>query len=168
MSSRDVGEDDVTRPGDTRLRLLLVHHAAALGPKEDPTQPLSLTGRAWADEAALEAARRGVKPRAVWHSGKLRARQTAEAYWRACHPLASFSAERGLQPGDPPGWIADRLLAENGDLVLVGHMPHVALLLRLLVAGDSHASGPDFPSHSAIALERNRGTWTETWRIVRT
>ena len=64
-------------------------------------QPLSLTGRAWADRAALDAAGRGAHPAAIWHSGKLRARQTAEAFWRACNPLATFSAERGLQPGDP-------------------------------------------------------------------
>jgi phosphohistidine phosphatase len=147
------------------LRLLLVHHAAALGPKEDHTQPLSLTGRAWADEAALEAAARGATPHAIWHSGKLRARQTAEAYWRACNPLAILRAERGLQPGDPPQWIADRLLAEDGDLAIVGHMPNLALLLRLLVARDSHAGGPAFPPHAAIALRRTGDCWTEVWRI---
>lgn len=147
------------------LRLLLVHHAAALGPKEDPTQPLSLMGRAWADDAAAQAAARGVTPQAIWHSGKLRARQTAEAYWRACNPRAAFKAERGLQPGDPPQWIADRLLAEDGDLVVVGHMPHLGLLLRLLVAGDPYATSAEFPSHAAIALQRDEDRWTELWRL---
>lgn len=150
-----------------RLDLVLVHHAAALGPKEDPTQPLSLMGRAWADQTALDAAARGAKPSAIWHSGKLRARQTAESYWRACNPLAACRAERGLQPGDPPGWVADRLLAEGGALLVVGHMPHIARLLRLLVTGDAHAPGPDFPEHAAIALARIEGRWTERWRIVR-
>jgi phosphohistidine phosphatase len=149
-----------------RLSLVLVHHAPALGPKEDPTQPLSPMGRAWADQAALDAAARGVKPSAIWHSGKLRARQTAEAYWRACNPLAAFRAERGLQPGDPPQWIADRLPAEDGVLLIVGHMPHLAQLLRLLVVGDAHAPGPDFPGHAAIALEEREARWMETWRIV--
>jgi phosphohistidine phosphatase len=148
------------------MRVLLVHHAAALGPKEDPMRPLSLTGRAWADEAALEAASRGVRPSIIWHSGKLRARQTAEAYWRACNPLARFTAERGLLPADPPQWIADRLLAEDDEVLVAGHMPHLAQLLRLLVVGDPHAAGPEFPSHAAIALERTDDRWTEAWRIV--
>jgi phosphohistidine phosphatase len=148
------------------LTLLLVHHAAALGPKEDPTQPLSPAGRAWADEAALAASARGFRPTAIWHSGKLRARQTAESYWRACNPLASFGAERGLQPGDPPRWIAERLLAEDGVLVVAGHMPHLALLLRLLVAGDANAGGLEFPAHAAIALERVENRWIERWRLV--
>lgn len=150
-----------------RLRLYLVHHAAALGPKEDPMQPLSLAGRTWADEAALEAARRGARPSIIWHSGKLRARQTAESFWRACNPLARFAAERGLQPGDPPAWMADRLLAEDDELLIVGHMPHLPQLLRLLVAGDPHAPGPEFPAHAVIALDRHEGGWTECWRIVR-
>jgi len=150
-----------------RRSLVLVHHAPALGPKEDPTQPLSPMGRAWADQAALDAAARGVKPSAIWHSGKLRARQTAESFWRACNPLARFAAERGLQPGDPPAWIADRLLAEDGEALIVGHMPYMARLLRLLVTGDPDAAGPEFPAHAVIALEERDGKWSECWRIER-
>ena len=149
-----------------RPRLLLVHHAAAVGPKEDSMQPLSLMGRAWADVAALDAAARGARPSVIWHSGKLRARQTAEAFWRSCNPLAQFTAERGLQPGDPPQWIADRLLAEDGDVLLAGHMPHLARLLRLLVASGPHAPGLEFPGHAVIALDRRDERWSEVWRIV--
>ena len=149
-----------------RLRVILAHHAEALGPHEDPMQPLSPMGRAWADEAALRAAALGAKPSAIWHSGKLRARQTAEAFWRACNPLASFGAERGLQPADPPHWIADRLLAEEGEVLVAGHMPHLASLLRLLVASHVHAPGADFPAHAVIGLERQESGWLEVWRIV--
>jgi len=129
-------------------------------------QPLSGLGRAWADEAALEAARLGANPSRIWHSGKLRARQTAEAFWRACNPLASMSAQRGLLSGDPPQWIADRLLVEEGELLLAGHMPQLALLLRLLVAGDPAARAPEFPAHSVVAVERRDGAYGELWRIV--
>lgn len=148
------------------LRVILVHHATALGPKEDAMQPLSGLGRAWADDAALEAARLGAKPSTIWHSGKLRARQTAEAFWRTCNPLASMSAQRGLLPGDPPQWIAHRLLVEEGELLVAGHMPQLALLLRLLVSGDAHAPAPDFPAHGVISLERKDERYEELWRIV--
>jgi phosphohistidine phosphatase len=148
------------------LGVILVHHASALGPKEDAMQPLSGPGRAWADEAALEAARLGARPSAIWHSGKLRARQTAEAFWRACNPLATLGAQRGMLPGDPPQWIADRLLVEEGELLLAGHMPQLARLLRLLVVGDADAPAPDFPAHGVIALERRDRRYVELWRIV--
>jgi phosphohistidine phosphatase len=149
-----------------RLRVVLVHHASALGPSEDPMQPLSPVGRAWADAAASRAAALGAKPSAIWHSGKLRARQTAEAFWRTCNPLASFSAERGLQPGDPPHWIADRLLAEEREVLVAGHMPHMGELLRLLVSGDAHAPFPEFPAHAVVGLQKQERGWFEVWRIV--
>ena len=101
----------------------LAHHGDALGPEVDPQRPLSPRGRAQVDDLAARAAARGVRPAVIWHSGKLRARQTAEAYWRACNPLAEFTATRWAQPGDPPR-LADLLEVETRDVMLVGHMPH--------------------------------------------
>jgi phosphohistidine phosphatase len=142
----------------------LVHHAQALGPKEDPQQPLSLIGRAAADELAHAAATRGVRPQAIWHSGKLRSRQTAEAFWRTCNPLATFTAVRNLQPADPPEWMRDQLLAEQEPVLLVGHMPHLPRLLRLMV-GDA-ADSSDFPTHGLVCLARTDSIWIERWRLV--
>ena len=113
---------------------------------------------------AAEAAARGARPEVVWHSGKLRARQTAEAFWRACNPLAAFSATRDLQPDDPPSWIQDRLRGEEREVLIAGHMPHLARLLQVLLS----ASGLDaFPLHGMVALETTDGgeTWKELWRI---
>jgi phosphohistidine phosphatase len=139
--------------------VLLVHHQVAVGPKEDSRQPLSLAGRAMADALAADAARRGVRPAAIWHSGKLRAKETAEAFWRACNPLATFSAVRGLLPADPPDWIRDRLLAEDAPVVVVGHMPHLARLLESMVDAASA-----FPPHGMVCARRVGDTWRELWR----
>src|SRR5206468_6287900 len=94
------------------VRLYLVHHGDAVGPEVDPQRPLSTVGRASVDFLASQAAARGVRPELIWHSGKLRSKQTAEAFWRSCIPLAEFSATRDLQPGDDPAWIRDRLVGE--------------------------------------------------------
>jgi phosphohistidine phosphatase SixA len=85
--------------------LFLVHHGDAVGPEVDHRRPLSERGRVDVDRLAAQAAARGVKPAIVWHSGKLRAKQTAEAFWRACNALATLSATRDLQPDDPPEWM---------------------------------------------------------------
>jgi phosphohistidine phosphatase len=98
----------------------------------------------------------------VWHSGKLRARQTAEAFWRTCSPLASFAATRDLQPDDPPEWMRDRLVAETDDVLLAGHYPHLPRLLALLVM-DTAAS---FPLHGMVALNRDGNGWREEWRLT--
>jgi phosphohistidine phosphatase len=145
--------------------VVLVHHGEAVAPEVDPMRPLSDTGRAAVVRLAAEAAARGVRPELVWHSGKLRARQTAELFWRACNPLAEFSAARGLQPDDPPSWMRDRLTGETRPLVLVGHMPHLARLLHVL-RGRAADEAPDFPLHGCVALEREGDTWKELWRLL--
>jgi phosphohistidine phosphatase len=143
----------------------LVHHADAVGPDVDTQRPLSTAGRAHADRLAADAAARGVKPMAVWHSGKLRARQTAEPFWRACNPLAEFAAIRGLQPDDPPDEIATLLAGEIRDVMVVGHLPSLPRLLQALLGGRDGEPSPSFPQHGLVALEADGAKWTERWRI---
>lgn len=144
--------------------ILLVHHADALSPAVDPMRPLSSVGLAGAARVAEGAAARGARPDVIWHSGKLRARQTAEAVWRACNPFAALTAERGLQPDDPPAWMHDRLTGESRTIALVGHMPHLPRLLALLTTGSTDVA-PSFPQHGCVALEPVGERWREVWRI---
>jgi phosphohistidine phosphatase len=145
--------------------LLLIHHGAAVGPEVDPRRPLSAEGLAGVERVAAEAAARGAKPAVVWHSGKLRAKQTAEAVWRACNALAELSATRDLQPDDPPQWIRDRLRGETRDIAIVGHFPHLPRLLALLVTGGE--AGANFPVHGGVALvsDDESDAWRELWRV---
>lgn len=144
----------------------LVHHAESVAPDVDARRPLTNEGLAAAERLAREAAQRGVAPVAVWHSGKLRARQTGEAFRRACNPLASFTMVRGLRPADPSDILADRLAGETRDLLLVGHMPLMARLRRRLLA---RADERRFPPHGIVALEPDPGgdptRWREAWRL---
>jgi phosphohistidine phosphatase len=144
--------------------LFLVHHGDAVGPEIDPGRPLSPAGREAVSRLADSAAARGAKPAVVWHSGKLRAKQTAEAFWRACNPFAEFSATRDLQPDDPPDWFRDRLRGESRDVMLAGHYPHLPRLLVLLAGHDTVS----FPLHGIVALTSadDGETWREEWRIV--
>jgi phosphohistidine phosphatase len=146
------------------VRLVLVHHGAALPPEEDALQPLSSAGRARVDALAAEAARRGIEPAVIWHSGKLRARQTAEALWRACHPFADMKAVRGLQPTDGPRLAQEALADAVAEVLIVGHLPQLARLLSALTTG-ADVPAP-FPLHGLVALERDRsGRWTERFRL---
>ncbi|MEZ5316123.1 MAG: histidine phosphatase family protein [Vicinamibacterales bacterium] len=147
-------------------RVYLLHHAEALGPDVDPQRPLSSRGLEQAAWVAAEARARGVLPAAIWHSGKLRARQTAEAVLRACQPMAEFRMIRGLRPDDPPAWLLAELGPETRDVVLAGHRPHLPALARAMAG-----PGADVPLHGLTALERREdghagGGWVELWRIA--
>ena len=148
------------------MRLFLVHHAEAVGPDVDTRRPLSPLGEAQATHAATEAAARGARPAVVWHSGKVRARQTAQAFWRACNALAEFKASPDLQPADPPSRIRARLRGDARDILIAGHFPHLPRLLSLLLTGADEAPAL-FPPHGVVALETDDEgeTWKEIWRI---
>jgi len=148
------------------LRVYLVHHGDAVGPDVDIRRPLSPIGREHSERVAAEAAARGTNPQVVWHSGKLRAKQTAEIFWRACNALAEYAATRDLQPDDPPSWMRDRLRLEPRDVMLTGHFPHLPRLLALLL-DQREGTMADFPLHGIVALRTaDAGEhWSEEWRI---
>jgi phosphohistidine phosphatase len=142
------------------MQAYLVHHASAVGPEVDPQRPLSALGQAQAAWLAEQVRSAGFQPVRIWHSGKLRARQTADAIRRACSPSAAFTMVRGLQPGDPPDWMGDALEAETDDVLVVGHWPHLPSLLARLAP-----QAEPFPMNGLVALERAAdSSWTELWR----
>src|SRR4051812_10061767 len=127
--------------------VFLVHHAEAVDSDVDPQRPLSADGRTHAAALAARVAARGVRPAAIWHSGKLRAGKPAEPFLLTCNPSAEFAAIRGLQPTDPPDWIRDRLVGETRDVMCVGHFPSMPRIFHLLVTGTNDGSAADFPQH---------------------
>lgn len=147
--------------------LYLAHHGDAVGADVNPMRPLSERGYSDVDALAREAAKRGAKPEVIWHSGKLRARQTAEAYLRHCNPLAAFGATRGLQPTDPTSWILDAITGDARHIMIVGHFPHLPRLLGRLMTGDPDASPVDFPLNGIVAMEERESRWVEQWRLGR-
>ena len=126
----------------------------------------------WGREAvatlAADAASRGAKPTVIWHSGKLRAKETAEAFWRTCNPFAEFAATRDLQPDDPPEWMRDRLRGESRDILIAGHYPHLPRLLLLLLVPSGVDPDP-FPQNGVVALvsEDEGHSWREEWRMLK-
>ena len=142
------------------MYVYLVHHAEALPAHVDAQRPLSTRGLKQAASLADAARLHGLQPKTIWHSGKLRARQTAEAFLRACSPFATFKMVRGLLPDDPPEWLRDALEAEEEDVLAGGHMPHIDRLLQLL------ATTVAFPLNGMVALERIAPRqYREIWRL---
>jgi phosphohistidine phosphatase len=144
------------------MTLYLLHHADAVSPAVDTRRPLSTLGLAQVAWIAEQARARSVKPDVIWHSGKLRARQTAEAVLRACNPMAEFGMVRGLRPDDPVEWIIDALRGETRTVLLASHMPFLPALAAALAPDVS-----TFPLNGLMALERGEGEslWREAWRI---
>jgi len=135
------------------MRVVLVHHAEAVGPGVDPLRPLSEAGHQRAAMLARRLKHEAFVPQAIWHSGKVRARQTAEAFLLACAPFAEFKMIRGLLPDDPPEWLRQELVAEERDVLIVGHIPNIMQLAALL------REDTELPQHGYVMLEKSGTSW---------
>lgn len=149
------------------MHLCLVQHAEAWPKEEDPQRPLSDKG--WADirKVAAFLGVRGVQVSRILHSGKLRARQTAEALAERLKATGSVSETDGLAPLDDPTIWADRLAAESEDLMLVGHLPHLGKLAALLETGNADQPVITYKPGGVVCLERDdEGRWSLRWMVV--
>lgn len=150
-----------------RLRLYLVQHAEAKREEEDPARPLSERGRAEVRRVADFLRARGLRVSRIHHSGKLRARQTAEALAEGVSSAEGVGEAAGLAPLDDVKVWAERLRGETEDLMLVGHLPHLEKLAGLLLAGDPERKVVGFRQGGVACLEWDEaGGWLAVWVLI--
>jgi len=148
------------------MRLYLVQHGEARREEEDPSRPLTESGRIEVERVAEFLARAGVKVDRILHSGRLRAAQTAEILARYLGPSKGVEGAEGLDPlADPSIW-AERLREVDEDLMIVGHLPHLAKLASLLTFKSPEPQIIEFSYGGVVCLERKAsGSWSILWII---
>jgi phosphohistidine phosphatase len=150
------------------MRLYLVQHAEAKREEEDPSRPLSKKG--WEDirKVAEYAGRHlNIQVAQIFHSGKLRAKQTAEVLAEYLSPIKGVESVDGLEPlADVRVW-KDRLAEITADTMLVGHLPHLSKLASYLLCGDERKELIAFKMGSILCLERGEnGRWAVQWMVT--
>jgi phosphohistidine phosphatase len=149
------------------MKVYLVRHGEAVSSQFDPQRPLSEQGRADIRKVASFIKPLEISVEHIWHSGKLRAAQTAEKLAGAVLVEKDCSAHKYLGPNDDVTIIADELEAHNTNLMLVGHLPFLVYLASLLVAGKQTANVIAFDAGSIACLNRrNPGQWQIEWMIT--
>ncbi len=149
------------------MLLYLVQHAEAKKEEEDPERGLTDKGFKDIARTAIFAAERCVKVIAIHHSGKKRAMQTAQILSDHLKPQKGIVQIDGLAPMDDPGIWAGRLAKMNEDVMLVGHLPYMAKLAGLLLAGDKEKMFVDFKMAGIVCLKRlDDGKWVMEWMVV--
>ena len=101
------------------MALYLVQHGKCLAKEIDPDQGLSAEGAADTERTARLALDLGLKVGGILHSGKTRARQTAEVLAEMLHPAEGIKEAPGLNPlDDVVPWSS---LNPSAGLMLVGN-----------------------------------------------
>lgn len=121
------------------MAIYIVQHGLSYTKEQDPDQGLNEDGKKDVKLIGGVARGYGVNVGIIWHSGKKRARETAEILEDILNPEQGLLEVSGVKPLDDVRQVADLLKTED-NVMIVSHMPYVQKLISYLVTGhDEHA-----------------------------
>jgi phosphohistidine phosphatase len=145
------------------MRLYLARHGDAEIPGIDPKRPLSELGRHQVENLAALLTRQNVYIEQVYHSGILRAAQTAEILGTAMKSR-DVSMLEGLHPGDPVDSVGHMVADFTRETLLVGHLPFMGRMASWLVLGHSQRDVVLFDTATLACLMYVGGDhWAVEW-----
>ncbi len=149
------------------MYLYLVQHGEAKSEQEDPSRSLSEKGiRDVRKVASFISQREKIEAECIFHSGKLRAAQTAGILSEYIQTDKGACEAAGVAPmDDPAGW-AERLRGSGMDVMIVGHLPHLSRLASLLLCGNPEAGIVNFKMGGVLCLKREEDKWSVEWMVV--
>ncbi len=150
------------------MRLYLVQHGLAEAAEGEAERSLTEKGRAGlARIAVFIDAYAGFSAAAIYHSGKLRAHQTAALLAQHISSSCGVVETDGLEPTADPGTWATRLTVQHEDIMLVGHLPHLSRLATVLLTGRTAPEVVTFQNGGIVCLERNIDReWSLLWMVI--
>ncbi len=147
-------------------KLYLVRHGAAVPETENPEKPLSDVGKYETIKVAESLCGFMVLPDEIWHSAKLRARQTAGILKDLLRVRKCFEKEN-LLPGDDPGKLITDLAKTSKNIMVVSHIPFVEKAAGLLLGGKEELKPVSFDTSSVACFKRGDGKeWSLEWLIT--
>lgn len=150
------------------MKLYLVQHGEARAETQDPQRPLTGRGEDEVRRVSQGAKRLNLRPSKILHSGKLRAKQTAEAIAEGLGLSHSPpQSVQGLNPTDDVRPWAGRISDQTEDLMLVGHLPFLEKLASYLLCGNEDAKLVRFQYGAIACLEQNENRgWAVRWILT--
>lgn len=142
------------------MKLYLVQHAKSKSEQEDPSRPLSEEGLNDANKMAVFLS--NIVVNKIYHSGKLRAQQTAEILAKSLK--TEIIKANNLEPLANPEIWEDSISKELDDIMIVGHLPHLGKLASLLL-DNTPENLVVFQQGGVICLERN-DSWMIRWFVT--
>ena len=133
-------------------RVYLAQHGMAVDKAVDPERPLSEQGIAQTQAIAEQLQRANIKVTRIFHSGKLRARQTAEIF-ASVLAVDKLGSTEGFSPNDDVSQTPSQLTFD--DALYIGHLPHLDKLVSLLVSGDEASGVLMFQNSAIVCLEND-------------
>jgi len=148
------------------MEVYLVQHGESKPESEDSQRPLTDKGRADVEYVALYIAGLRLQVTRIFHSSRLRAKQTAEIFAQHLVPAPTILEHKGLGPSDDPHQTKRLIQEEEKSLILVGHLPHLSRLASLLILDDPEKEVIRFSMGGVVCLGKSGDGWLIDWSII--
>ncbi|CAM2944490.1 phosphohistidine phosphatase SixA [Legionella pneumophila] len=116
------------------MKIYLVQHGDSLDKDIDPERPLSDQGQKDIQLLSNFLSPLKIEVSCVYHSGKLRAQQTAESLSGHIFSKNGVESRAGLEPLDDVIPLAKEINQLKQNMMFVGHLPFMNKLVSQLVA----------------------------------
>ncbi len=150
------------------MKLYLIQHGEAKSEAEDPERSLTEEGEREVRNVSKATTDLNIRPSEIYHSGKLRAKQTAEiiAGVLETHHLPVQSVQ-GLNPNDDiHPWI-EQISKEREDLMIVGHLPFLEKLASFLLSGNEKTKSVLFRYGAIVCFDQKEDKgWEVRWILT--
>ena len=147
------------------MPLYLVQHGKNLPKDVDPEKGLSDEGKKDVGRIAALAKEYAIDVKGIGHSGKKRAKQTAEIFAQSLEPTGGVREMEGLGPLDD---VSKLDLSPGENWMLVGHLPFMEKLTSFLITGDAERPPVlKFQNGGIVCLDQDPETkaWVIKWTL---
>ncbi len=146
------------------MYLYLVQHAEAISKDIDPSRGLSEKGMDDIKRVSQYISGMDLDVHEIFHSGKKRALQTAQVLAADLNIENRVTAADGLSPMDEPEVWFSKINDLNKNVMLVGHLPHMAKLASLVLCGKKDNKAVNFEMGCIVCLSMdNEQHWSTDW-----
>ena len=146
--------------------LYLVQHGEAVTKDVDPDRPLSTDGTAAIERVTAYLSNADISVDRVMHSGKTRAKQTAEILARTVAESGLTEAISGINPNDSVNDFVPLIEHLNTPTMVVGHLPFMAKLVSRLLVNSEETALVEYQPGTVVCLNKDENNnWLINWMI---
>ena len=146
--------------------LYLVQHGEAVTKEVDADRPLSSEGNNAISRMAAFLSEAGISVDRVLHSGKTRAKQTAEIISKSISESGLAETISGINPNDPVYEFIAQIETFNTPTMVVGHLPFMAKLVSELLINSNELVLVEYQPGSVVCLGKDENNkWKLNWMV---
>jgi phosphohistidine phosphatase len=145
------------------MRVYFVRHGEPTTSFVNPERPLTSNGKLEIAKLIPYIQSNNIKVNTVYHSGKARARETAEILCRAFDGNVELVERPGIKPDDPVEPFVTELRLLEDDTMFVGHQPFLEYLMGYMFSKEEYMDKVHFRQGEFVTMERDK---RKKWKLI--